>query len=416
MADSFQGRRSRYVQAAPLASGRLSTILLARDEASGASVVLKRFHRHVHEESLASYLRELTLLSSLEHPNILAVLDRSVAEEPNPFLVLPYMEGGNLRSLLQGRSYCPPALLVPLLCQVAAGVDHAHAAGIIHGDIKPENILLGGSPLGARLADFGVGRHFVVEDTVATSTRVTRPQGVSSAYLSPEQLLKNESSPRSDLYSLALVAYEMLTGRLPFDLRAPLFLQLKARIDGELLPARQANAQLSEPVAAALMRALGADPQGRPRSAAEFVRALEVGAKRWDLFIAHAGADLAPARRLFELLAPRAQVFLDDARLRLGDNWDRELAGAQRDSLVTVVLASRRTEAAFYEREEIAAAIRMARTDPSAHRVVPVYLDAASAAEPPYGLTVKHGVRVDDDGELLPVADRLVALLADLKR
>jgi hypothetical protein len=76
------------------------------------------------------------------------------------------------------------------------------------------------------------------------------------------------------------------------------------------------------------------------------LRALEVGAKRWKLFIAHAGSDLAPARRLFELLAPRAQVFLDDAQLRRGDNCDRELAGAQRDSPVTVVLVSRRTEAA----------------------------------------------------------------------
>jgi serine/threonine-protein kinase len=306
------GRRSRYVlqgSGTPLAVGRLSNIYLARDSADSSLVAIKRFHRHVHEESLDGYLRELALLSTLDHPNILRVLDQSGAEEVEPFLVLPYMEGGNLRTLLEGRAFCPPAVLLPLLRQVAAGIDHAHASGVIHGDIKPENILLGGSPRAARLADFGVGRHFVVEDAVATSTRiVTRPAGVSSAYLSPEQLLKNESSPRSDLYSLALVAYELLTGRLPFDLRAPLFIQLKARIEGELVSPREANAQLSEPISEALVRALGVDAARRPRTAAEFMRSLERVAKRWDIFIAHAGADLEPARRLFGQLLRRSDI------------------------------------------------------------------------------------------------------------
>lgn len=412
------GRRSRYAlgQDSLLATGRLCSIHLARDEGDGTPVAVKRFHRHVHEESLDSYLRELTLLSALDHPFILAVLDQSVAAADEPFLVLPYMAGGNLRTLLAGRSFCPPAVLLPLLRQVAAGIDHAHAAGIIHGDIKPENILLGGGPPpAARLADFGVARHFVVEDAVATSTGITRPPGVSSAYLSPEQLLKNESSPRSDLYSLALVSYELLTGRLPFDLRAPLFLQLKARVEGDLLPPRTANAQLGAPLAAALVRALDVDPARRPRSAADFVRSIEQGTKRWDLFIAHAGADIEPARRLFGLLEPRLQVFLDAARLRLGDDWDEALAAAQRDARVTVVLVSQRTEAAFYQREEIAAAIQMARSDPLSHRVVPVYLDAESAARPPYGLTLKHGVRLAPGDDLAALADTLVELAVDLR-
>jgi len=419
MTTDLLGRKSRYVlqgNGAPLAVGRLSNIYLARDAADSTLVAVKRFHRHVHEESLEGYLRELTLLSTLDHPNILRVLDQSAAEAAEPFLVLPYMEGGNLRTLLEGRAFCPPSVLLPLLRQVAAGIDHAHVSGVIHGDIKPENILLGGVPRAAQLADFGVGRHFVVEDAVATSTRiVTRPTGVSSAYLSPEQLLKNESSPRSDLYSLALVVYELLTGRLPFDLRAPLFLQLKARVEGELVPPRQANAQLSEPIAAALVRALGVDQARRPRTAADFVRSLEQVAKRWDVFIAHAGADLEPARHLFGHLDTRMQVFLDAARLRLGDNWDHELAAAQRDALITVVLVSQRTEAAFYQREEIAAAIQMARANPQSHRVVPVYLDAESAAQPPYGLTLKHGVILEPGGNFASLAEQLVSLAGELK-
>ena len=419
MTAELVGRKSRYTlqgSGTPLAVGRLSNIYLARDATDSTLVAVKRFHRHVHEESLDGYLRELTLLSTLDHPNILRVLDQSDAEGVEPFLVLPYMEGGNLRTLLEGRAFCPASMLLPLLRQVAAGIDYAHAGGVIHGDIKPENILLGGAPRAAQLADFGVGRHFVVEDAVATSTRiVTRPTGVSSAYLSPEQLLKNESSPRSDLYSLALVAYEMLTGRLPFDLRAPLFLQLKARVEGELVPPREANAQLSEPIAAALVRALGVDTALRPRTAADFVRSLEQVAKRWDVFIAHAGADLELASRLFGHLDTRMQVFLDAARLRLGDNWDYELAAAQRDALVTVVLVSQRTEAAFYQREEIAAAIQMARTNPQSHRVVPVYLDAASSAQPPYGLTLKHGVLLKPGGDFAALAEQLVELVGELK-
>jgi hypothetical protein len=395
----------------------LANIYLARDMDSTEQVVIKRFHHHLYEESLESFLRELEHLSQLDHPNILPVLDWSgqVGVGGDTFLVLPYMEMGNLRSLLQGRKFCPPMVLLPLIREAAAGLDHAHAAGIIHGDIKPENILIGGVPRAARLADFGVARHFVVEDMVATATRaITKPQG-ASAYLSPEQLREDESSPRSDLYSFALVVYELLTGRLPYDIRAPLFVQLKARVDGNLVPPQQANDQLNEPICAALMRALDLDPAKRPGSAGAFARALEQVPKKWDIFIAHAGGDLAPAKTLLGLLDTRVKVFLDDARLQLGDNWDIELAAAQRDSLVTVVLVSNRAEAAFYQREEIAAAIQMARNDPQSHRVVPIYLDAESAARPPYGLTIKHGLRLEHSDDLTTIAPRLVDLVRGLK-
>ena len=419
MTIALAGRKGRYALEgeAPLATGRLANVYLARDMDSGEQVVIKRFHRHLYEESLESFLRELEHVSQLDHPNILPVFDWSpqTGTGGDSFLVLPYMEVGNLRSLLQGRKFCPPAMLLPFIREVAAGLDHAHATGIIHGDIKPENILIGGVPRAARLADFGVARHFVVEDMVATNVRhITKPQG-SSAYLSPEQLQADESSPRSDLYSLALVVYELLTGRLPFDIRAPLFVQLKARVDGNLISPQQANDQLSEPISAALMRALDADPARRPGSAEAFARALEHVPKKWDLFIAHAGADLAPAQDLLGLLDLQVKVFLDDARLRLGDNWDLELAAAQRDSLVTVVLVSRRTDAAFYQREEIAAAIQMARNEPQSHRVVPIYLDAESAARPPYGLTIKHGLTVEQGDDLTATAQRLVSLVRELK-
>ena len=95
----------------------------------------------------------------------------------------------------------------------------------------------------------------------------------------------------------------------------------------------------------------------------------------WDFFIAHAGADKRPAEKLYDYLKPKSRVFLDCRSLVLGDDWDTELRRAQKTSLVTVVLISEKTEAAYYQREEIAAAIALARANAAQHRVVPVFLD-----------------------------------------
>jgi hypothetical protein len=138
---------------------------------------------------------------------------------------------------------------------------------------------------------------------------------------------------------------------------------------------------------------------------------------KWDFFLAHAGADLAAAERLYALLEPHSKVFLDSRCLMLGDDWDQELAAAQSNSLVSVVLVSPRTDDAYYQREEIAAAIDMARKNREAHRVVPVYLDDALSDRSgiPYGLRLKHGLSVADAGDFQSVALRLIDLLEKLE-
>ena len=137
----------------------------------------------------------------------------------------------------------------------------------------------------------------------------------------------------------------------------------------------------------------------------------------WDFFLAHAGADLPAAEQLYVLLQPRARVFLDKYCLLLGDDWDQELAAAQRCSRITVVLVSARTEIAYYEREEIAAAIDLARRNKQAHRVVPVYLDGLPSDQEniPYGLRLKHGLMVTAAEGLMAVAEQLIGLLDKLK-
>jgi L-histidine N-alpha-methyltransferase len=135
---------------------------------------------------------------------------------------------------------------------------------------------------------------------------------------------------------------------------------------------------------------------------------------QWDIFLAHAGPDADTARTLYDLLSPHCRVFLDSQSLVLGDNWDLELTAAQRRALVTVILISSHTGHAYYAREEIAAAIHMARTDERKHRVVPVFLDGPDASEVPYGLRLKHGVHLSPQVDLAAAAKRLVELIRKL--
>jgi hypothetical protein len=136
----------------------------------------------------------------------------------------------------------------------------------------------------------------------------------------------------------------------------------------------------------------------------------------WDFFIAHAGADVADAEFLYELLSPNHRVFLDSKCLLPGDDWDR-IGQAQRQSWVTVVLVSVNTDKAYYQREEIAAAIELARKDGEQHRVVPVLLDEpeASGLEMHYGLRLKHHLLAIGSSGLQDAAEKLRNLLHQLR-
>ena len=139
---------------------------------------------------------------------------------------------------------------------------------------------------------------------------------------------------------------------------------------------------------------------------------------KWDFFLAHAGKDTETAETLYELLIPHSGVFLDSRTLKLGDDWDVALAEGQRQSLITVVLVSSHTDRAYYQREEVAAAIQLSREHPDSHRVVPIYVTEDSGYPPstPYGLQLKHGIKVDAQSTIQVCADRLLQLLKDLRR
>jgi len=137
----------------------------------------------------------------------------------------------------------------------------------------------------------------------------------------------------------------------------------------------------------------------------------------WDFFLAHAGPDLDLARNLKRALEPPAKTFLDDEDLVLGDDFDKELAEAQQSSLISVVIVSPHTEDAYYQREEIAAAIQMSREDPHTHRVVPVFFNQAQigSRKIPYGLRLKHSLRVADSADLTEAGKQLLKTLELMK-
>jgi hypothetical protein len=138
----------------------------------------------------------------------------------------------------------------------------------------------------------------------------------------------------------------------------------------------------------------------------------------WDFFLAHAGDDLSVAQNLYVKLDPPAKVFLDAVSMLPGDDWDVTLSEAQRSSLISVILVSTTTEKAYYQREEIAAAIDMARNDPRTHRVVPVYLNAKQIPgdQIPYGLKLKHSLYVPESGDMTETGQQLLKTLGVMKQ
>ena len=137
----------------------------------------------------------------------------------------------------------------------------------------------------------------------------------------------------------------------------------------------------------------------------------------WDFFLAHAGPDLEDARKLKRQLSPPARVFLDAECISPGEVWSQVLSEALQSSLIHLILVSPNTEAAYYQSEEIAVAIQMAREDPHTHRVVPIYLNSPGVPKMvPYGLKTRHGLSVDDEDDLAAVRQHLLETLEEIRR
>jgi serine/threonine-protein kinase len=205
---------------------------------------------------------EAVTLAKLNHPNI-ATLYRFVRQGDSFFMALEFVRGVTLDHIIQHNGAIPVDQAVPIFCQVLDGIQHAHDFGIIHRDIKPANMMR--TEKGTlKVLDFGIAR-------ILGTARMTRQGNIIGTieYMSPEQVRGMDTDERSDIYSLGMLLYEMLTGRCPFDMQNE-FELMKAQIEHYPVPPRQLNPAIPEVVEQAIWRSIQKDPVQRFQSASDF--------------------------------------------------------------------------------------------------------------------------------------------------
>jgi serine/threonine protein kinase len=261
----------RYLVEKELGHGGMGTVYLARDlRLHNKPVVIKL----LLQASLADpyvvkkFRQEIEALARIDHPGVVSVLGAGELADGKPFIVMQYVRGVTLRSQIpdEGMNLERAA---SILKQVGAALDDVHEKGIFHRDLKPDNIMLqalkGGTDL-VKLVDFGIAK--VKDSVVAPSTVNEAPVG-TVLYMSPEQLRGEKVTAASDIYSMALVAYEMVTGRRPFNPNSgPQLLEMHRA--GVRVKPGDLRANLSTEAQAIILRALAFEPRDRYQSASEF--------------------------------------------------------------------------------------------------------------------------------------------------
>jgi branched-chain amino acid transport system substrate-binding protein len=274
VADLVGRRLGKYEIQAEIGRGGMGTVYLAHDPLLQRRVAVKVLAPYLVGQPvlIERFLREARAAARLKHPNIVTIYD--VGQEGSTYyFVMEYVEGPSLATALAQRDPMSPGEIVKLLRPLASALDYAHGQGLVHRDVKPGNILLapGGEPA---LGDFGIARAAEDARLTTTGTLVGTPE-----YMSPEQARGEAVDRRSDLYSLAIVAYELLGGATPFAGSTPhgvLYRQVheappplrRARLEGQAWPPA---------VDAVLRKALAKDPGERYETAGTFVEALAQG-------------------------------------------------------------------------------------------------------------------------------------------
>jgi eukaryotic-like serine/threonine-protein kinase len=261
---------NRYRIVRPLGSGGMAEVYLAHDDVLDRDVALKIMSGRysADDEFVERFRREAQSAAALSHSNIISIYDRGAAEDRTYYIAMEYLPGGTLKDRILKRGALRPRTAAAVALQIAEALRAAHHAGVVHRDIKPHNVLI--TEAGdVKVGDFGIAR-------AATSDTMTKTGLIlgTAHYISPEQAMGDPVGPQSDLYSLGVVLFEMLTGTLPYDAETSLGIAMK-HVNGHLTPPREINPEVTEGINAVTVRLLAKNPGDRYADADELIEDLE---------------------------------------------------------------------------------------------------------------------------------------------
>ncbi|HWC27453.1 MAG TPA: Stk1 family PASTA domain-containing Ser/Thr kinase, partial [Solirubrobacteraceae bacterium] len=263
----------RYQVVAHLGTGGMAEVYCATDLQLGRKVALKVLHDRfaADEEFVERFKREASSAAGLQHQHLVAVYDRGEWNDTS-YIAMEYVAGRTLKQIVSEDGPLPPAQAVELTVQILRAARFAHRRGVIHRDFKPQNVIVDDEGR-AKVTDFGIARAGASDMTQTGSIMGT------AQYLSPEQAQGHAVTARSDLYSIGIILYELLTGRLPFEAETAVTIALKQVTEAPVPPA-QLNPAVTPELEAVVLRALAKDPNDRFADADEFIAALEAAALR----------------------------------------------------------------------------------------------------------------------------------------
>ena len=251
-----------------LGSGGMADVYCAEDSQLGRRIALKVLHRRFAEDPqfVERFRREASSAAGLSHPNIVGIFDRG-EWDGTYYIAMEYVEGRTLKEIVREKGAAPAEAATDITLQILRAARYAHKHGVVHRDIKPHNVLIDGDGR-VRVTDFGIARAGASDMTETGSVMGT------AQYLSPEQAQGRPVDERADLYSIGIVLYELLTGRVPFDADSPVTVALK-QVSEAPVPPRELVPGIPPALENVVLRAMEKDPDRRYQTADDFIAALE---------------------------------------------------------------------------------------------------------------------------------------------
>jgi beta-lactam-binding protein with PASTA domain/predicted Ser/Thr protein kinase len=258
----------RYKVISRVGSGGMADVYLAEDQLLGRQVAVKLLHQHFAEdqEFVERFRREASSAAGLSHQNIVGIFDRG-EWEGTYYIAMEYVAGRSLKTLVREQGALDPAQAIDIVVQILRAARFAHRRGVVHRDLKPHNVILDEEGR-ARVTDFGIARAGASDMTLTGSIMGT------AQYLSPEQAQGHIVSGASDLYSIGVILYELLTGVVPFDGETAVAIAFK-QVSAQPRPPSEVNPAVPPALDAVVLRALAKDPAQRYADADEFIAALQ---------------------------------------------------------------------------------------------------------------------------------------------